>query len=117
MDGGFGRDAMFGDEGDDTTCAATTPATSSTAGPGTTAWTAASAEDRLEGGDGNDFIIGGTGPRLHLGRHRATTSSTQSSRPASLSEGIVDCGPGNDTVYVDRRDVRAKKVRRLREPW
>ena len=28
-----------------------------------------------------------------------------------LSEGVIDCGPGEDVVYADRRDLRATDFR------
>ncbi|MEA2127255.1 MAG: hypothetical protein QOJ85_146, partial [Solirubrobacteraceae bacterium] len=96
LDGGPGGDNMLGDEGADVM----------RGGSGNDRVDGATGQDRLDGGDGNDELdggdgndelVGGPGPDLLRGG-----PGDDSIRAADDSADTVDCGPGNDTVYVDQ---------------
>lgn len=61
--------------------------------------------DRLNGGDGRDFIYAGHGwNTIRAGRGNDWVK-------AHFGRGIVDCGPGDDLLYVSRRAQRDYRIR------
>ena len=95
LDGGRGGDQMLGDEGDDVM----------RGGMGRDRLDGGSGQDRLDGGsgiddlqggEGNDEVVGGPGADVLRGG-----PGDDSIRAADDSADIVECGAGNDTVYVE----------------
>ena len=60
------------------------------------------------GDAGDDFLSGGTArDQLFGGPGNDTLNAVEP--VGALSEGVVDCGPGVDVAYADRRDLRATR--------
>jgi Ca2+-binding RTX toxin-like protein len=95
IDGGAAADTIRGDDGDDTI---TGDAGNDTidGGTGNDTIDGGSGTDSLTGGDGNDTIVGGPGADIISGG-----AGDDIIRAADDSSDIVDCGDGNDTVYVE----------------
>jgi Tol biopolymer transport system component len=100
--GGAGDDTISGGAGDDV-LGALSPLPSSEAIRGDPG------NDRLSGGPGNDFLAGGPGnDRLDPGPGSDTVSGGAGADTVLARDGSrdrIDCGPGRDVAYVDRRDV------------
>jgi len=78
VNGGAAPDTLFGDEGDDVL-------------------TGESAADVLWGGSENDQLSGGTGAdTLRGGEGDDTLYANEGG-----ADAVLDCGPGNDTLYID----------------
>ena len=75
--------------------------------------------DTLLAGPGNDLVQGGSGPDVvYSGRGRDRVSGNSGNDTIYAADGRLDvlrCGPGFDTVQVDRRDrvSLCERVRRL----
>jgi len=107
LDGGFGRDKMSGDAGDDTINAGQA-GDELHGGPGNDRLDGGSAEDTLYGDEGDDYLQGGSArDQIYAGPGDDTVNAVEP--VGALSEGVIDCGPGTDTVHVDRRDLRATR--------
>ena len=91
-----GRDRLFGNPGDDTLLG----------GKGRDRLRGGPGKDIIEGGPGNDRIAGGAG-RNQLNmvdgvEQGSPGNDVINARNGELDE--IDCGAGNDTVYVDRAE-------------
>jgi len=86
LEGNNGRDVVKGDAGDDTV----------SGGEGADTVDGGSGADELYGDDGPDIVIGGTEPDLI-----DAGAGDDVVRAADLFRDEVDCGDGNDTVYVE----------------
>jgi hypothetical protein len=84
LTGGRGRDLMLGGPGKDRL----------DGGPGADVAFGGSGNDRLAGGTGADLILGGSGKDTISARDR--------------TRDYISCGPGNDRVTADKRDVVAR---------
>jgi Ca2+-binding RTX toxin-like protein len=99
MDGGSGADYVYGGPGDDR---------DSNMVEGL--WGGVdSAGDHVYGGVGNDYLVGGgySGKgvdRLFGGKGDDVINASQrmSPVPVGISQEIIDCGAGTDTVYFDK---------------
>ncbi len=96
LDGGRGGDQMLGDEGNDSLRGGRGNDRLD-GGPGQDRVDGSSGDDVVRGGDDNDEVVGGPGAdRIYGG------AGDDSIRAADDSADTVDCGPGNDTVYVEQ---------------
>ena len=95
VDGGAGGDNMRGDEGNDILRGGRGNDRLD-GGPGQDRLDGSSGSDDLQGGDDNDEVVGGPGVDTLRGG-----AGDDSIRAADDSADIVECGPGNDTVYVE----------------
>jgi len=96
VDGGRAADDLRGDDGDDE-LRGDAGDDKLDGGPGDDKLDGGSGADRIEGGPGNDMITGGSGADTISGGDGDDTI-----RAADDSADRVDCGAGNDTVYVER---------------
>ncbi|MEI2701345.1 MAG: calcium-binding protein [Baekduia sp.] len=98
--GNYGHDDLRGGSGDDDLSGNAAPDVLS-GERGNDALNGGSGVDRLVGGEGNDDLIGGSGPDVLIGGRGDDT--------LYLNDNDVDrrveCGPGDDTVYVDPRNT------------
>ena len=76
--------------------------------------------DHLEGNEGNDRISGGRGATTSTAAPATTSCAPTPARTGSSAatattsihafgggkRDYIDCGPGNDTAFVDRRERR-----------
>jgi Ca2+-binding RTX toxin-like protein len=92
--GNNGSDVVHGDSGDDTL----------EGGNGADQVDGGSGADELFGDDGDDLVVGGPGPDVIDGG-----AGDDTIRAADDSRDEVDCGEGNDTVFVEA-DVPARDV-------
>jgi Ca2+-binding RTX toxin-like protein len=103
IDGGSAGDRLEGDEGDDTI----------TGDAGNDQIDGGSGNDQLDGGSGNDLLVGGDGSDTIVGGSGVDTIQAGAGddviRAADDSADNVDCGDGNDTVYVES-DAPARDV-------
>jgi Ca2+-binding RTX toxin-like protein len=95
LDGGPGGDNMLGDEGEDVMRGGSGNDRLG-GGPDQDQLDGGSGDDELDGGDANDELVGGPGADVLRGG-----PGDDSIRAADDTADTVDCGPGNDTVYVD----------------
>jgi Ca2+-binding RTX toxin-like protein len=84
--GNNGSDVVHGDSGDDTL----------EGGAGADQVDGGSGADELFGDDGDDLVVGGPGPDVIDGGNGDDTI-----RAADDSRDEIDCGEGNDTVFVE----------------
>jgi Ca2+-binding RTX toxin-like protein len=92
--GGHGNDTIYGRAGDDVIWGDYKPN-----GP-------ASRFDHLNGNDGNDFIY------ASHGRNTIAGGAGNDIVHAHSGHGIIDCGPGIDTLYVSHRSKKSYKISR-----
>jgi Ca2+-binding RTX toxin-like protein len=95
LDGGTGGDNMIGDEGEDILRGGRGNDRLD-GGPGQDRLDGSSGSDDLQGGDDNDEVVGGPGVDVLRGG-----PGDDSIRAADDSADTVECGDGNDTVYVE----------------
>jgi Ca2+-binding RTX toxin-like protein len=95
IDGGSAGDRLEGDEGDDAI----------TGDAGNDQIDGGDGNDQLDGGSGNDLLVGGDGNDTIVGGSGIDTVQAGAGddviRAADDSADNVDCGDGNDTVYVE----------------
>ena len=115
--GGDGDDTIRGGDGDDVSLEGENGEDSIWGGPGDDVLFGRTGDDVLFGEDGNDYVEGGRGDdrlsggagddRLFGGIGRDRLRGGDGNDELSAYDGsadIVDCGPGDDTAEVDRRD-------------
>lgn len=109
-----GSDVMAGGPGDDTLQTASEDGSRLSGGSGKDYLRATDGNDRLNGGLGNDFLNGGGGvDRFKSGPGRDRLITRDDIREK------VDCGPGRDVIYPDRRDKLhgCESRRRVSDPF
>jgi len=115
--GGEGDDSIHGGDGDDVSLEGEGGADSIWGGPGEDVLFGRTGNDALWGEDGDDYVEGGRGDdrlsggggadRLFGGIGRDRLSGGDGNDELNSYDGsadVVDCGAGNDTATVDRRD-------------
>jgi Ca2+-binding RTX toxin-like protein len=113
MDGGSGADYVYGGPGDD-------KALNGVDG----LWGGVdSAGDHVYGSLGNDYVMGGGYSEKGVdqlfggkGDDRISASQRMSPVPVEISQEIIDCGPGTDTVYFDK-DLDSVKNCEVKYPY
>jgi Ca2+-binding RTX toxin-like protein len=91
-----GRDRLFGNAGNDTLAG----------GKGKDKLRSGPGKDILLGGPGNDRMVGGAGPN-QLNMRDGVEQGSPGNDVIDARNGVadeIDCGAGNDTVYVDRAE-------------
>jgi hypothetical protein len=106
--GTTGDDTIKGGRGNDLVCG----------GPGADRLTGNGGSDRVFGGTGKDVIHGNGGPDLLVGggaKDRISAGSGNDSvRTAGSAADTTDCGPGRDTISLDKSDVKKRCEKRTR---
>jgi len=105
--GGYGLDRFYGEEGNDS-LDGSNARDSLYGGPGDDVLHGGSGTDRLEGGTGDDFIFpDSSSDIIDAGEGDDVVFSNTGS-----GGGEIDCGPGQDTVFINRvgKDANGKSL-------